>query len=312
MTMMTTATAQHSTDVASVLVDLGVEIKKVGEKEITGKCPVHIRTTGRADGHPSWSMNASTGLWLCFSCGARGTLPMLISELAGEDVDTLSVQKMLVNSSMHRLLESTQEATEQPVDVTEFYGFSRVSNKRCHNRALDPDLVWLYGVRWNQDNKSWAIPIIGSNGLLQGWQEKRVGHVRNYPIGVQKSHTLFGIERFRSKTAILVESPLDVVRFAGVFSKPQALATFGAHVSDRQLSLVTHVADRVIIALDNDKAGLEASMKLYKRMPRPRRGIAWWNYNGSDSKDIGDMSDEEIEHGFCTAGSLPPWISYGI
>lgn len=307
MTMMTTATAQHSTDVASVLSDLGVEIKKVGEREITGKCPVHIRTTGHHDNNPSWSMNASTGLWICFSCGARGTLPMLISELAGEDVDTLSVQKMLVNTSMNRLLQP-KEDTEEVLDVSDFYSFSRVSDKRCYKRALDPDLVWLYGIRWNSETKAWSIPIIGANGLLQGWQEKKAGYVRNYPIGVQKSHTLFGIERYCSKTAVLVESPLDVIRFASVFSKPQALATFGAYVSDRQLSLLTHVADRVIIALDNDKAGIEASQRLYKKMPRPRRGIGWWNYDGTDAKDIGDMSDDEIERGFLTSGSMPPWV----
>ena len=82
---MTTTSTPHSTNLAQVLESLGVEVKRVGDKEITGKCPVHIRTVGKPDNSPSWSMNATTGLWICFSCGARGSLSSLLYELSGGD-----------------------------------------------------------------------------------------------------------------------------------------------------------------------------------------------------------------------------------
>ena len=306
MTMMST---HPSTDVAGVLTDLGVSIRSVGEREITGKCPVHIRTVGREDGHPSWSMNAESGLWICFSCGARGTLSMLIDELSGGKVDSIGVQRMLINYGLNRLFSPKHiPETEHQFAPEEFFAFKRVDDKRCHMKGLDPDTVFTYGVRWNNEHRSWAIPIISPTGVLQGWQEKKVGMVRNYPVGVEKGSTLFGVERFRSRTAILVESPLDVVRFSGVFSKPQALASFGAQISRQQMRLLTAVADIVVVALDNDKAGIEASKKLYKNMATPRRGIRWWNYSGTDAKDIGDMTDDEIEHGFTTATLIPPWL----
>jgi hypothetical protein len=306
--MTATALAQHSIDIQQVLSSAGVEISKVGEREITGKCPVHIRTTGKVDGHPSWSINAETGLWICFSCGARGTLPMLLSELYGDDVDVIGVQKLLMNSGAQRLFNPPQESDVERFDPYQFHTFSRVADSRCIHRYLDPDMVFLHGVRWNKAHKSWAIPIMSPTGMLTGWQEKRTGYVRNFPVGVEKSTTLFGIERFRSKTAVLVESPLDVVRFAGLFSRPQALASFGAFVSDAQLNLIVHVADTIIIALDNDKAGKEASKNIYKRISRPRKALRWWNYSNTTAKDIGDMSDTEIEQGLCTATVLPPWV----
>jgi DNA primase len=301
-------TVQQSTDLVDVLVNSGVDIRKVGDKEVTGCCPVHVFRTGRHDKSPSWSMNLSTGLWICFSCGARGTLPMLLSEISGDEVDTLSIQKMMVNVSMDRLLSGPTEKAEHQFVSDDFFNFVRVSNKRCDKRALDPDLVYTYGVRWNPEHKSWAIPIMDQFGKLHGWQEKKLGYVRNFPVGVEKGKTLFGIERFRSRTAVLVESPLDVIRFASVFSKPQAVASFGAYLTDTQTRLLSYVADKVIVALDNDKAGREASIKLYRSMPSPRHGIRWWNYSGIDAKDIGDMTDEEIERGCLTATVVPPWI----
>lgn len=307
-----TTTTHPSTDIAGVLSNLGVDIRRIGEREITGCCPVHKRVTGRDDGHPSWSMNAESGLWICFSCGARGTLSMLIDELSGGSIDSFGVQKLLVDHGMQRLL-APKEAIEHQFDYKDvgqqFFSFAKVSDKRCISRQLEPDITASYGVRWNTDNKSWVIPIFHHSGLLLGWQEKKTGYVRNYPVGIKKSTTLFGIERFRSKTAILVESPLDVVRFAGVFSKPQALASFGAFVSNQQLRLLTNVADRVIVAMDNDKAGRESSKNIFKMITHPRKGLYWWNYRGTDAKDIGDMTDEEIEHGFTTATVVPPWIS---
>jgi len=303
-------TSTHlSTDIAYVLQTAGVEISRVGEKELTGKCPVHIRTVGREDRSPSWSINASTGLWICFSCGARGTLSALLRELSGDD--SISAQQFLINAGMQRLSDKEREAPDIPVlvDRDAFFGFERVSRTRCSKRNLDPDTVHRFGIRWNTAHKSWAIPIISPLGQLQGWQEKKTGWVRNYPVGVKKGLTLFGIERVRSSTVVLVESPLDVVRFAGVFDKPNAVASFGATVSYEQCRLLTHIANRIVVAMDNDEAGRRASEYLYKSLDTPRRGLRWWNYSGTEAKDIGEMTDKEIERGLATATVVPPWVA---
>jgi 5S rRNA maturation endonuclease (ribonuclease M5) len=295
-------------DLQTVLETVGVQITRGGEREITGKCPVHERVVGHADNSPSWSINTSTGLWICFSCGARGTLSMLLSELAGDS--GISAQGFLIEAGYKRLTASEETPVDNPsfVDTEQFFRFSRVSDKRCASKNLDPDLAWRYGVRWDTDQKTWIVPIISPMGRLTGWQAKKSGWVRNRPVGVEKGKTLFGIERFRSKTAVVVESPLDVVRFAAVFNKPQALATFGAHVSIDQLRLLTYTCDRVIVAMDNDEAGVASSKRLYQTLTAPRRGIRWWNYKGTTAKDIGDMADDEIERGLMTATVVPPWM----
>ena len=305
---MTTTSTHHSINLAQVLESVGVEIKRVGDREITGKCPVHIRTVGRPDNSPSWNMNAITGLWICFSCGARGSLSSLLYELTG-DSDSLGIQKMLVESSFEALKAPKSQQEEVYVDRDAFFGFARVPEALCESRNLDPELTHKHGVRWNKDRRAWAIPIMSPTGKLEGWQEKRLGSVLNYPNGVKKSKTLFGVERFKSKVAVLVESPLDVVRFAAVGVDAQALGTFGAYVSDEQLRLTLYVADKIVVAMDNDDAGIASSKKIYKAIGTPRAGLLWWNYSGSSCKDIGDMEDEEIKVGLDTATVLPPWIT---
>lgn len=304
---MTTTQTPPSTNLADLLRSAGVQIKSAGEREITGKCPVHARVTGREDRSPSWSINAETGLWICFSCGSKGTLSMLLAEILGTN-NTWDVQKFIIQNSINRLTNSPKDAYEPVVNIDEFASFKRVSDERCAYKNLDPDLVYQHGVRWNPKNKSWAIPIISPSAELKGWQEKKRDWVRNFPVGVEKAKTLFGIERFRSRTAILVESPLDIVRFNAVFSRPQALASFGAHVSDTQLELLTQVADRIIVAMDNDDAGITASQRIYKKISTPRRGLLWWHYGSEGVKDIGDMTDDQIVNGFENATVVPPWM----
>lgn len=305
---MAETSTRPSTDIALILETAGVEISKIGDREITGKCPVHIRTVGREDNSPSWSINATTGLWICFSCGARGSLSSLLYELVGNDA--MSAQQFLINAGMDRLLATkTKEVVDPVLNVSAFSKFVRVPDKHCAFRNLDPDLVYQFGVRWNPENKSWALPVVSPVGQLIGWQEKKRDWVRNYPVGVSKGSTLFGIERFRGRTAVIVESPLDIVRFAAVFETPRALASFGAHMTRDQMDLLLHVADQVVIAMDNDAAGLESCKKLYKFLGTPRRGIKWWNYKGVDVKDIGDMTDEQIEYGLLKATVVPPWIA---
>jgi DNA primase len=89
----------------------------------------------------------------------------------------------------------------------------------------------------------------------------------------------------------------------------QALATFGAHVSKEQLNILATVADRVIIAMDNDKAGTESAKTLLKTLPRFRSGIFWLDYSKTDAKDIGDMTDEEVDYAVTNASVLPWWMT---
>jgi len=296
------------TDLSSVLTELGVDVRRVGEREISGCCPVHLKTTGHIDRSPSWSMNATTGAWICYSCGARGSLYSLISDLTGDYKSIWEVHSFLIQSGLDRLNTVEKEEPQPDIDWISYNKFSDVPAHLLDSKNLDPTIARQYGVKWNPTNKSWVIPIVSSESQLVGWQEKKKDWVRNYPVGVKKSESLFGIERFKSKVAVLVESPLDVVRLAGVTDEVSGLATFGAYISKNQINLVSEVADSLIVAMDNDQAGIESNQRLWKTLPRFKDGVKWLKYAHTNAKDLGDMTDSEIQIAIKEAQVLPWWV----
>lgn len=252
-------------------------------------------------------MNSDTGLWHCFTCGARGNLPILVSQLSGDSDTILAVQRALINNSLTRITSEDDEEEHVEVDWIRYSQFAPLPQSILDYRNLYADTAKLYGVRWGdvvvdhktgRTEKMTILPIVSPMGVLMGWQGKKTGKFLNVPTGVNKSLTLFGIERAIASTALLVESPLDVVRFAGVYPDMDIspLASFGANVSDAQVKLLTRF-DKLILALDNpriDVAGRMETRRLSKLFPTFRGGVRYWDYSKTDAKDIGDMEDAEI------------------
>lgn len=307
---MTMTTAIHGiTDIAEALKGLGVDVVRVGDTEISARCPVHIKTTGKADRSPSWSMNASNGLWICYSCGARGTLSHLVSELTGEADSIVAVHEFLIQGGLTRMLNPiTEEKKTVEVDWFTFSKFGIPSDELLASRNLDREAVRRYGIRWDTPTESWIIPIVSPFGELMGWQTKSKNRVLNYPVGVSKSVTLFGLDKADCETCVLVESPLDVVRIHSAIGGCCGVASFGAHISKTQVQLLSRHVNNLIVALDNDEAGISAAKKLKSNLPAFRHPVRWLNYQHTSAKDIGDMTDSEIYEAITKASVFPGWL----
>lgn len=314
-------------DVEKALPLLGVEPVRVTDTEIVALCPMHEERTGRPDHHPAWQINVETGKHHCFSCGYRGNLQTLVSDL--EQVPRPDARRWLQHNGLVSLEVGTYEEAQvrkrrikAPVDtrvITE-------AHLRMHQDPPPPEQLERrritvegcehFGVRWDQANRAWVLPVRSDAGLL-GYQRKPLqGHPVNVPTGLTKSGTLFGACEFSGDTAVLLESPLDVVRLwcAGV---PGGVAAFGASVSDAQAELLVELADTVVLALDLDPAGRASQDQLFERL-HGRTEVRSFNYRpaleafGSGvydkrPKDIGDLRDEDIHAGLeARRGALKP------
>jgi DNA primase len=177
-------------------------------------------------------------------------------------------------------------------------------DENTYNRFEDPPIEELearyisrraadhYGVRWNISKGSWILPIRDQQGKLLGWQEKAGKWVRNWPVGVEKGHTVFGGHLTKPKQRlIVVESPLDCCRLwtAGY---DNAVATFGATVTDHQMAILRG-GKPLVIAMDNDAAGKASKRMIREKIPRAHA----FNYFGYDGKDPGDLADWQIDRG---------------
>lgn len=301
------STTTGTTDLTDLLLSIGVDVIKSGQ-EIKARCPFHLKRTGKEDSNPSFYINSDTGLWLCYSCGARGNLAHLVSEMVGANgAADPEVLMTIMNHNVSQLNTPKWERLPD-IDNTMYFHYEDVPTKYLKARNISSEAARAHGVRWNSKNNSWILPIIDPSNNLLGWQEKAQNFVRNYPQGIKMRHTLFGVEKFRSKTVILVESPLDVVRFASSFEGMQCVASFGASLTTEQLTLLYDLADKVVIALDNDKAGTESAKKIFKEMPLVKGGMYWLKYSHTDAKDIGDMTDDEIWEAVTGASVIPWWL----
>jgi len=292
-------------DVLSTLDRLGIDGKESGD-EFVAPCPQHFERTGRADSHPSWSINLNTGLFLCFSCGYRGSLYTLVMDIEGvADVET--AKDFVVRGNLQNSIERIPGAY-RPVVLRTGIAESRLGAYTTppawalRSRRVTATACAHYGVLWSTYDESWILPIRDHDGLLLGWQEKsQTGRqFRNFPTGVKKSETLFGYHKFSGGQMVVVESPLDAVRLysEGITG---AVAVYGAIVSRKQIQLMT-AADEVVMALDADEAGRKASRELLQSTRGVLKAVRFFAYDGS-AKDPGDMESDQILGGISEARS---------
>jgi DNA primase len=287
---------------------IGIEdIRPLGD-EIQGRCPAHEKRTGEREGKTDhWSISRRTGLHYCFSCEYKGSLARLVSDLTG--LDPWSISKLLVQHDVQLDKDDEEEWEPPPLnfdDQLERFGFP--PRTALEHRKLRSYAARRYGVRFDPEDYAWILPIHSPAGALWGYQRKGPEFTRNFPPGIKKSKTLFGLtvdKAPRHFGLLLVESPLDCVYLNGL--NVPAVASYGAAVSDQQLRLLVEHADKVVLALDNDKTGIAATRRILAEKWHHRLPMTVFNYQHASGKDPGECSAEEVYEGVQTAILAAYW-----
>lgn len=299
-------------DVGAALHLLGVEavreLSREGSTEYLALCPGHLAVTGKADRRPAFSVNSSTGLFLCFSCGYAGTFIDLVEDILG--LARVDAFRWIARQGVYRVHEEEERDGPPPDEprITEasLALFVPPPRDALLARRLTQEACEVYGVLWCPEKRHWILPIRDPDtGALWGWQEKGKQFFRNFPAGVKKSRTLFGPLTWTGETALLQESPLDAVRghalgFEGSF------ASYGAHVSEAQMRILKACCRSLILGLDNDSAGITARTRIYDRWrPRglPMKFLEYRHTAGV--KDLGEMGDADARLAY--TGAYLPW-----
>ena len=297
-------------DVEKVLLGLDLQLYAQRGVEVNGLCPMHKKRTGKEDHSPSWWINSESGAHICFSCGYKGNIFTLVADVKGisyfdaQDYIGESVEVPL-NTLMRRIKDLPQYVQpEETIAMSEarLAVYTDPPDIELKKRFLIRGAVKVHGVLWDKSNDAWILPIRDpDNGALLGWQEKgaRGRFFRNQPAGVKKSKTVFGVQIMSSShDLIVVESPLDAVRLTGLGHN--SVSTFGAIMSEEQVKILRR-APKIIAAFDNDKAGYTANEQIRVLARKYGMDLYYFNYRGIDVKDVGDMTEDEVERGIKTA-----------
>ncbi|MDX3260718.1 toprim domain-containing protein [Streptomyces sp. MI02-2A] len=285
-------------NVTAALDEIGLDYKVMGD-EIHMPCPMHEARTGKPDKHPSFSINSDAGYFNCFSCGYRGPFVVLVKDML-EIPHADAVMWVRQRGGIEKVKKFLAKKQPSQVDTSKQINEASLALyvtppiEACGKRMFLPQDAEECGVLWDTKRGMWIIPVrCPDTGTLWGWQEKNERYFRNRPPSMTKSQTLFGLHSYEGDLAILVESPLDVVRLRSA-GYTAGLAAFGAGVSDAQMRIIRDHFDSVIIALDNDKSGTEACARLREEWTGRGLTLRFLDYSLTDAKDPGEMSDQEI------------------
>lgn len=303
---------------------LGIHITDDYTDELWALCPQHKARTGKDDHNPSWSINRETGQHMCFSCGYKGGLLLLVADVKGfrkvwgaSDIPDfeeakrwlLTAAAMTPEDMAAAVVKASERATyDPPVPMSEarLAVFVEPTEDALQRRRLTAEACSQYEVLWDAKKQWWITPLRSADDWkLIGWQEKGEydRYFKNRPPTMKKSKTLFGlhmpdvVDESGESPIIVVESPLDAVRVYAATGEA-AVATCGAYVSEEQVGLLRS-ARPIIWAMDNpmvDPAGRKASAALLDLGRRLGVTTAkFFNYEGLTCKDPGEMSDAEIK-----------------
>lgn len=313
-------------DLQTALTELGVKIDRVSDGEVWALCPMHEERTGKVDRHPSWSVNSDNGYHKCFSCGYGGTFVELVTDLTDlnifeayrwirrHGVRILNREEMLALRYEKQIADAHPDEPEKALEITEasLALFFRPPIEEVHARNLTMESIERYDLLWDIYEHGWIIPVRMPDTTLIGWQFKSKRDFQNYPDGMEKGLCVFGLELLEEgQTAIVIEAPHDCCRVYDAGVEPDVgvpVSTYGAEITDAQMNAILERTDSVIMALDNDKEGMDSTQRIAmgveKRGKVTRHGWASrfrdfriYNYYGSHAKDEGEQTDEEIWFG---------------
>lgn len=290
-----------------VLEELGIELTD-GDQDGWRRalCPMHEERA------PSFGILVQEGAWKCRAgCGSSPDLAMLVHRVTGEPLaEARRRLRMAIPKdpeTLAKLLAGRREQTSARALPPEplLYDRTRVP-KYMVNRGFTLDLLRKWEVGYDQEYHCVVVPV-KANGKLVGLVRRNLrpdGPKYLNTRGLTKGDYLFGLDHVAAgvQEIAVVEGPMDCM-WLHQHGIP-AVAILGSSLSERQAELLRRRFWGVILAFDNDNAGIaagvDASIRLGQMGPLAVKLPA-------GRKDVQECSAEELAYIFTHASS--PWYS---
>lgn len=276
-------------DLPAALSQLGLSDFQIRGEEIKAACP----SGTHPDRHPSWSINKESGLHHCFSCGFSGDFAGLVMQVQGVDLDR--ALQWVLHLPLRVPTPSVNGGSVKTDTLLSLAGFSLPPAKFLEEKHLTAEACDKYELLFG--DMCWIAPVRSPwNHNLWGYQKKSAV-VKQFwfePGGLQTHKSLFGYHLVKPRCrVILVESPIDAPRMYAAGVDGIVVSSFGASVTMDQIELLS-VAGQLILALDNDHAGLKETARLLKIIGGAIRTKVFEYGDCAWGTDPGTMTDAEI------------------
>lgn len=284
---------------------LGVQGAVYGE-EYRARCPLHNDT------HPSFSMRASSGRWICHSGCGQGEFTRLVELILGCSYQTARewVKENGKQVAVEALSREINQMLEQGLNKEEA---KPVQNWPRYYESLDPKLmpIWFLkrGLTWNTI-QHWAIrydavqdcvvfPVRSEEGIQGIILRNAVKMPKYQNIGFEKSKLLFWERKPNDNVLILVEGVLDAVWLWQLGYNAASL--LGHDLSRQQVQIIQkHRYGEVCLGLDNDEVGRKGTIAAVEQLRKsgyllPQLSFLKYPPNRKDSQEC---TTEELEEAY--------------
>lgn len=296
-----------------LLTEFGAEVVSISpDGEMLHSCCLPF---GHTDSNPSASLNYKTLLYNCYVCGG-GSILWLIGmcrDITGEEARSWVIKRTGLEEGRSKeqlltLLDNIfKQVSESPPPMPHMGDevlkpWMLIHPYLTEIRHVPEQTVIDFKVGYDPDKDRIIFPHYWK-GRLVGWQSRRLvddgtPKYLNTP-DFPKDRTIYNYSE-RSQ-AVVVESVMSVLRH--VHHCPVMEATFGAEIPDAQIRLLGQ-HDRVILWMDNDKAGWNATERLIEHLTK---STDVWVVPSPWAADPGDMDDDTFGTLLAEAVPYPLW-----
>jgi DNA primase len=252
------------------------QVIQISGDERIARCKWHDDT-----GTPNLSINAESGLYHCWVCGAKGSL------------------RRQGNTPAANLVGLRNRLHQAPVEATMVYSESWLNqfDNECdywHGRGFSDKTINLFRLGYDPVTDCPTIPIRSSRGQVLGVVRRQMPPIRpKYlnPKGFKRGRDLFGswlVRQRHYRRIAIVEGPADAIACwdAGV----PAVAMHGCHLTDDQAKLLRGLGASTVVAMtDNDKAGDEAIKQIKEAVPGMNLVVGYYRPHWRE-KDPGELN----------------------
>lgn len=247
--------------IASVLHKYGVQKVKASKNGFTALCPFHQET------NPSFSMSA-TGLWMCWTCGVKGSLKQFIERMGGGKGDWQDSLRMLgvqLQASEYKIIQGSRRKNstkELPYDFKPYKDIEAVP--AAISRRLDWGTIQHYGLGSSNSghNADRCVIPIRYRGAVVGYHSRALlqdMEPRYYnPYGFDiKDHVFNYDECKKGSEIIVVEGAFNAM---SMWEKgyPGTIAMFGTKFTGDQIKKLLSLGSKsIVICFDRDKSKIK-------------------------------------------------------
>lgn len=307
--------------IEQVLASYRVELKHAGHNQLRGPCP--LPTHGSERSRQSFSVDTAKNVWACHSnscCEARqgrvgGNVLDLVALLEGCTIRDAALRlqdrgfgwRAGINACEHQLASKGSSGSSPDRLPHLPFSLRLRGHPYLEQRGVQPSTAAWFGIGYYAGSgflrHRIVFPIHDSEGQLVAYAGRSIdGSEPRYlfPPGFRKSQAVFNLHRAARGSAgcgIVVEGFFDCLRVHQAGYRNVG-ALMGVSLSKPQETLLLERFQQLVLMLDADEAGRQASQQLAARL---RGKVSLFIVGLPSGRQPDQLPSEEIRRILCRA-----------